>query len=305
MKLRILRSGLPTLGAGLLAFGAVVDAGAVVPETVTHQGRLFDAAGLPVTDALDVTFSLYDSSAGGNPVWSETILTAFEDGYYSVHLGESASFMNVLDGSTMWMGMRIEGDDEMTPRARVGSVPYAMVANDATGDINPLTVNIQGYGPVIDENGQWVGEPTGLVGPAGPAGSSGVVGSAFASGPGLDPAGADLMFLAETVTVTVAAGEAIHVTSHKALGSTAVNGAAALDLWICYRESGFGGLPSQVGTGIYNQRVPQYTRIPFGLSARITGLVGTYDVGLCGDPDGNTGWNSNEYSYTTALLYLE
>ncbi len=49
-----------------------------------------------------------------------------------------------------------------------------MAANDANGDINPASVRIPGLGVVIDADGQWVGDPSGLVGPVGRAGAAGL-----------------------------------------------------------------------------------------------------------------------------------
>ncbi len=335
---------------------------AAVPEGVTHQGRLFDADGQPVSEVLDVTFALYESEGAQEAIWSETLSVAFDEGYYSVRLGESAPLSDVLDGSTLYLGMQVGDDDEMTPRAAMGSVPYAMVANDVNGDINPLSVSIDGVGEVINADGQWVGDllgiggpegppgpagppgasgsdgapgaqgpagpagpqgpagatgsqgpagpagPSGPAGPAGPTGAqgpSGIVASVFAAGSGTSPTGTDRIFLASPAIVTIAAGEAVHVTSHKALGSTVSGGASNLNLWICYRPSGSAAIPSAVGAGSFGQRVPQNTRFTFGLSARIGSLSGTYEVGLCGDANGDTGWNSNEWSYTTALVYTE
>jgi hypothetical protein len=179
---------LSTAFLGSLAFVATLlaaqEAAAVVPSTITHQGRLFDADGAPVSGTLDVTFTLYDAPSGGSEVWSETHSIGFDEGYYSVELGDSTPFDGaVLDGTTRYMGVTVDGDDEMSPRGTVGSVPYAMLANDVNGDINPTSVNIPGFGPVIDENGMWVGDPTGLVGPAGPAGPPGPAGATGPAGP--------------------------------------------------------------------------------------------------------------------------
>jgi hypothetical protein len=63
-------------------------------------------------------------------------------------------------------------------------VPYALVAGDATGDLHPRTVTVNGT-LVIDAAGNWVGPATGLVGPTGAqgvAGASGAPGVAGATG---------------------------------------------------------------------------------------------------------------------------
>lgn len=158
---------------------------AAVPATITHQGRLYTSDGAPVSASLKVTFTLYDGAdAGAAAVWSDTFDVQFDEGYFSVELGSSKAFeATTFNGSKRYLGIQIEGDSELTPRAGVGSVPYALMANDVSGDINPHSISIQGVGEVIDQNGQWVGDPTGLAGPAGPQGPVGPAGPAGAVGP--------------------------------------------------------------------------------------------------------------------------
>ncbi|MDC0666381.1 collagen-like protein [Nannocystis radixulma] len=155
-----------------------------VPELVTHQGRLFDANGEPISGTQDLTFKIYDAEVDGNEIWSETISIDFDEGFFSVRLGEQLVLdENVFDGSTRWLGITVGADPEMTPRAAIVSVPYAMFAGDVRGEINPTNVNIQGFGAVIDQEGKWVGDPSGLVGPAGPPGPAGAAGPAGTAGP--------------------------------------------------------------------------------------------------------------------------
>jgi ABC-type taurine transport system substrate-binding protein len=89
----------------------------------------------------------------------------------------------------------------------------------------------------------------------------------------------------------------------KALGSTSVGGAAALNLWICHKLSS-ATTPSSVGGGILGNQVAQNTRQIFGMSADIAALAsGTYQVGLCGSSSNAANWNYNEYGYVTALVH--
>ena len=119
MTSRYIKNHLPAAFLGPIAFLgtllAAQDAAAVVPPTITHQGRLFDVDGVPVTDTLDVTFTLYDDPVGGNVIWTETLSVEFDEGYYSVELGDTTTFdSTVIDGSTRYMGVSVNGDDEMT-----------------------------------------------------------------------------------------------------------------------------------------------------------------------------------------------
>lgn len=189
MKNRMIRG----LIAGLaLATSTLVtmEASAAVPGTLTHQGRLYDSSNAPVSGTVDVVFAIYDSPSASVPLWSELHHLTLDSGYYSAALGLIVPFPSSLfDGSTLYFGLTVGNDVEMTPRAVIGSVPYALVAGDVNGDIHPTTVSIAGVGMVIDANGQWVGSPTGLQGPAGPAGADGAPGPQGPMGPA-GPAGA-------------------------------------------------------------------------------------------------------------------
>ncbi|WP_275939278.1 collagen-like protein [Polyangium spumosum] len=169
------------------AFAVALCAGAAaaeaaVPQTITHQGRLYDAKDAPVNGTLQVRFAIYADASSVDPIWSESHDITFEEGYFSANLGTSTPFdKNVFDGSVRYLGVTVGDDPEMTPRAPVQSVPYAMLAGDAVGDIHPTSVSIGGT-VVIDEAGKWVGDPSGLIGPEGPQGPMGPKGATGATG---------------------------------------------------------------------------------------------------------------------------
>ncbi len=169
--------GMGALFVGLWATEAKAD----VPMRLTHQGRLFDAAGQPVTGTINVEFNLYDDPTAGMPVWTENHAIAFEEGFYSVRLGDDVSLAGLFASTQLYLGVTVGADPEMTPRASVNSVPYAFTASDAIGDIHPTSVSI-GATTVINDQGEWVGDPSGLIGPAGPQGPSGPQGPAGPSG---------------------------------------------------------------------------------------------------------------------------
>lgn len=143
----------------------------------------------------------------------------------------------------------------------------------------------------------------GAPGAQGPAGTDGVVGSGFATGYGGEPSN-PLAFIGPTVTIIVAAGQRVHVTASKSLGSTAAGGAQNLFLDVCYRANGSSAPPTVTGGGVYGLRVAQNTRALQTLSAVIANLpAGTYNVGLCAESIDAANWNSNEYGYVSYLLY--
>lgn len=170
-----------SLVAASLALGGA--ASAKVPLTLTHQGRLFDAAGKPQAGSVDVQFAIYAVASGGTALWSEVATVSLDDGYFASELGSITPLPDsLLDTEGLFLGITVGNDAEMSPRAEIRSVPYALRAGDVTGDIHPTTISI-GNTVVVDANGNWVGNPTGLVGPAGPQGIPGTAGATGAQGP--------------------------------------------------------------------------------------------------------------------------
>jgi hypothetical protein len=311
-----------------------------VPPKTTYTGHLLQS-GQPVNGSVAVTFDLFDAATAGTKLWGESYPNMqVTNGVFTAELGGMTPMDPMMfDGQTRWLEVTI-GSQPLSPRVPINSVPYAMVAGNAVGHITPKSVSVGGT-TIIDDTGSWVGSPTGLqgppgptgptgpagaagpagptgptgavgpqgaqgpqgpVGPTGPQGPSGVVASAFASAGGANPT-TTTAFLAPTATVTVAAGQRVFVTSDKALGSTATNGATSLNLAICRQASG-ATTPTSVGSWSYGLRVPQNTRVLYGLTAVISSLAaGTYQVGLCGSSTDATNWNSNEWGYTSALVF--
>ena len=71
-----------------------------VPLQVTQQGRILESSGASVTGIHNVTFRIYDDPTGGSLVWTETIVTSFNNGYYAAVLGAD-ELNNPLDSDTL------------------------------------------------------------------------------------------------------------------------------------------------------------------------------------------------------------
>jgi len=136
----------PDLAAGLLyaqragAFPASqVRTPSSSTSTLPYQGRLTDANGTPLDGTYSMSFQLYNTASGGSALWSEewdfTDAVVVNDGLFNVLLGSLTPIpQNVITGnSSLWLGISIETDSEMTPRVQVGSVPFAFQANRAYG----------------------------------------------------------------------------------------------------------------------------------------------------------------------------
>ncbi len=125
MRLSLLLSALVLLPATAVA----------VPHSMSHQGRLMDALGVPLDGQHDIAFSLYDAPAGGAEVFAETITTDFTDGYYSIVVNDGdAMDLDILDDD-LWVELAIDAAPPFPDRLPVRAVPWAMrteLADQAT-----------------------------------------------------------------------------------------------------------------------------------------------------------------------------
>jgi len=118
------------------ALAMVVMAGsaaAQVPSVLNFSGRLGNEAG-DFTGAADVGIVLYDDAAGnapGNMLWSEWQNVFVNAGRFHMLLGADPGNPlpeELLMKPELFVGVTVGEDPEMTPRVRVASVPYAMLA---------------------------------------------------------------------------------------------------------------------------------------------------------------------------------
>ncbi|HLG93287.1 MAG TPA: hypothetical protein VI546_00455 [candidate division Zixibacteria bacterium] len=126
------RKTLLTTLTALLALGTAAGL-AAVPQLLSLQGSLKDAGGNPVRNqTVSVQFTIYDAAAAGTVKWTETqpSVTTNNDGAFSVLLGSVTPVPDaVFDGPDRWLGIKIGGDPEMTPRTRLASGGYAYRVN--------------------------------------------------------------------------------------------------------------------------------------------------------------------------------
>lgn len=312
-----------TAAATLLVAAA---ASSAVPGTLTEQGRLLDTSGNPSTGSVSITFTIYDAATSGTSLWTETQNVTLDSGYFSVRLGETTAIpTTVFNGATRYLGVKVGTDAEMTPRQTLVSVPYALMANNAVGDITPTSVAINGT-TVINSSGQWVGSTAGLQGPTGPAGPTGATGAqgpagatgaqgpqgiqgpagptgptgptgivstaqieGFAGNPTASTAG--YQFVGPTATVAIATGQ--RVTGAVVAGLATSSGVAVARPGLCY-QLGTGTITNFVG-GAYIIAEIDTTRTPVTAIASQAGLVGTYKLGFCLGNTNATAINSNDY----------
>jgi len=136
-------------------------ASAAVPLELTHQGRLFDAAGDPLTGAHDLSIALYDAPAGGAKAWSEDLAgVSFEQGYYAVDLGQTTPFdLGLLQGAgALWVALTVDGGVELPQRLPLQSVPFAFIAARADvatsvsgGAVDATSLTVNGTSVVAED----------------------------------------------------------------------------------------------------------------------------------------------------------
>jgi hypothetical protein len=111
------------------AFALASVAVADVPQKINYQGWLTDSLGDPVPDdSYSMVFTIYDSKSGGTAKWTETQSNVdVKNGSFDVLLGSVIPVSDtVFNDTARYLGISIEGDDEIQPRTRITSVAYAM-----------------------------------------------------------------------------------------------------------------------------------------------------------------------------------
>jgi len=129
--------GMALVGVVVMAVVAGIVWAQSVPQLINYQGRLTNAAGQPLADGstVDLTFAFYGAATGGTAyltVLQEDVVV--NSGIYNVLIGsgtittgtESSLAAVFQKHPDVWMGVKVDSDNEMTPRARITSVPYAI-----------------------------------------------------------------------------------------------------------------------------------------------------------------------------------
>ena len=113
-----MRSYLQLVVVAVLAVALASPAWAV-PAKFTQQGRLLDLNGQPLTGTHALFFALYDAETGGAEDWSEYHSVAFDNGYYTVSLGEETPLDDALfSGPSLWLEFSVDGT-ALSPRMHI------------------------------------------------------------------------------------------------------------------------------------------------------------------------------------------
>ena len=104
-------------------------------KRITYQGMLLDASGQPLTGTYYMVFSIYDSQGSNQPLWTQEFTgVTVTNGLFTVLLavGKDGTAETLLfTGANRYLGVRVGGDPEATPRQPLLYVPYAHWSRNA------------------------------------------------------------------------------------------------------------------------------------------------------------------------------
>jgi hypothetical protein len=115
------------------ASGRAAPAAGDVPSVMNYQGHLKDDSGVPLDGTYDMTFRIYSDVVTTAALWEETHAgVTVREGYFNVLLGYSTPLLeDQFAAPERYIGVTVAPYEEMTPRQRFASVPYAFYAGQA------------------------------------------------------------------------------------------------------------------------------------------------------------------------------
>ena len=150
MTTRILLCLFSALLGVVYLFGSLSPAQAQIPRTFSYQGIIHAGGGQPIpNDDHAITISLYDIAEGGTALYSETHNTRTINGIFNIIIGTVMPMPSSLAfDKTYYLGVRVDGSNELTPRTALASVPYAIrasfadVASRLAGDVKGVVTSV-------------------------------------------------------------------------------------------------------------------------------------------------------------------
>ncbi|GAB4406550.1 MAG: hypothetical protein Kow00123_19190 [Anaerolineales bacterium] len=92
-------------------------------DIIPIQGRLLDRNGNPINGTRHITMTLYDAATGGTALCTDDDDVTAVNGLFNAYMDYCTA--QDLNGRQVWLGIKVGGDAEMTPRQAIYAVPYA------------------------------------------------------------------------------------------------------------------------------------------------------------------------------------
>lgn len=102
---------------------SIEDTTTEVDNVIPIQGQLTDANGNPLDGYHTITFTLYANSWDTTPLCQDDDSVNVNNGLFNAKMDWCTA--SDIDGKRLYLGIRVEGDEEMTPREAIYPVPYA------------------------------------------------------------------------------------------------------------------------------------------------------------------------------------
>ena len=141
-----------------LACALVVSADAAVPASVTVQGKLTDAGGVPLSSgAKNFIFKVFDASSGGTEVWpagpgENQTISSGTDGLWIGMVGAMIPLNDVVFRDTVrWLEITVDGTT--LPRVRLVTGPYAFRVETVDGASGGTITSKVSIGPFHTNTG--------------------------------------------------------------------------------------------------------------------------------------------------------
>jgi len=142
-----MKRSLPAAIVFILAAAVAQSQTFTVPQLINYQGKLTDIDGNPLeTGNYVLEFNIYAVKSGGTPVWGPLIFDGgtstghgakvpVVNGFFNVFLGpEDTSGRPIAQAftePTRYLGIKVNGGNELSPRQQILSSPYALQAQNA------------------------------------------------------------------------------------------------------------------------------------------------------------------------------
>ncbi|MEP7233804.1 MAG: hypothetical protein ABI778_00785 [Ignavibacteriota bacterium] len=114
--------------------------GTDVPRILSYQGQLTTTNGSVMNGTHRITASLYSDRFGKNSVWSGEYDAVVTDGLFSVILGAGKYKLpgNPEMNKALWIGVKVDGAEELKPLSQLAAAPYALNVPDKSITLNKL-----------------------------------------------------------------------------------------------------------------------------------------------------------------------
>ncbi len=131
-------------------------------SVISYQGSLTNELGQPINESMPITFRIYESESSSTALWTEIHADAnalvVQNGQFQAWLGSLTPFSTDLwNHPSLYLGIQIDSDVEMSPRQRLGSMPHAFQAATALSvpdrSISSAKLGLQQHFQSLTSNG--------------------------------------------------------------------------------------------------------------------------------------------------------